>query len=65
MQALHQRALGGEKISADEWRSVLKNANAKAYANAYAYAYAYAYADAWKRLADGMVTAIIATGGAE
>ena len=51
LQALHLRALGGEKISADEWRPVLKDANADAYAyanaNAYAYAYAYAYADAY------------------
>ena len=101
LQALHIRALGGEKISADEWRPVLKNAYAsadacayayvrayayanadaanvhmdayaKAYAKAYAVAGAYAYADtyaaasadAWSRLADGMVDAINATGGA-
>ena len=53
LQALHLRALGGEKISADEWRPVLKDAYAYAYAyayanaNAYAYAYAYAYANAY------------------
>ncbi|MBB4642339.1 hypothetical protein [Rhizorhapis suberifaciens] len=52
LQALHQRALAGEKTGADEWRPVLKsadadaNANAYAYADAYAYAYAYADADA-------------------
>ncbi len=46
LQELHKRALGGEKIAADEWRPVLKNAYAYAYANAYAYAYAYANADA-------------------
>ena len=43
LQALHLRALSGEKISADEWRPVLRYA----YANAYAYAYAYADADAY------------------
>jgi hypothetical protein len=58
LQALHLRALAGEKISADDWQPVLKcayanayanadaNAYSYAYANAYAYAYAYAYADA-------------------
>ena len=52
LKALHERSLAGEKISADEWKPVLKNvyanANANAYAYAYAnaYAYAYAYADA-------------------
>ena len=71
LQAMHLRALAGEKIAEDEWRSVLKNADAYAYAYAYAdadayanaYAYAYANADAkvWKRLADGMVDAINAT----
>ena len=50
LRALHLRALAGEKISADEWRPVLKNA--------YASAYAYAYADAWTRLADGMTAAL-------
>ena len=71
LQALHLRALAGEKIGADEWRPVLKNAYAYAYAyanvyadadaNAYAdaYANANAYADAWKRLADGMVEALL------
>lgn len=49
LQALHLRALDGEKIAKDEWRTALKNA------------YADAYADAWKRLADGMVVAITAT----
>ena len=74
LQTLHQRALAGETIRADEWRPVLKNAyayadadadanaDANAYANAYAYAnadaYANAYAYAWKRLADGMVDAL-------
>ena len=42
LQALHLRALAGEKISANEGRPVLKNA----YAYAYAYANAYADADA-------------------
>jgi hypothetical protein len=46
LQNLHKRALAGEKITADEWRPVLKNAYANAYAYAYADAYAYAYADA-------------------
>ena len=72
LRDLHLRALAGEKIAADEWRPVLKNAYANAYADAYAYAYANAYADAnanadayadananaWKTLADGMVAAI-------
>jgi len=60
LQALHKRTLAGEKIAADEWRPVLKNANANAnaYADANAYAYAYAYAYAWKRLADGMTAAL-------
>ena len=72
LQELHRRAAKGEKIAADVWRPVLKNADAyaDAYADAdaYAYAYAYAYANAnanananayaWKRLADGMVEAI-------
>ena len=70
LQALHLRALSGEKISADEWRPVLKNADADAYADAdadayadsHAYADAYTYANAydyaWKRLADGMVAAL-------
>jgi hypothetical protein len=48
LKALHLRALSGEKIAADEWRPVLKNADAYAYAYADAYANAYAYA--WKRL---------------
>jgi len=49
LQALHFRALAGEKISEEEWRPVLRNTNAYAYAyaNAYAYAYAYACADAY------------------
>jgi len=59
LQAMHLRALAGEKISADEWQPVLKtgyanayayayaDANAYAYADAYAYAYANAYADAY------------------
>lgn len=59
LQALHLRALAGEKISADEWRPVLKKvtayanaysnayANANAYSNAYAYGYGYAYAYAY------------------
>ena len=42
LQSLHMRALAGEKISADEWRPVLK----KSYANAYSYTNAYAFADA-------------------
>jgi hypothetical protein len=46
LQTLHQRALGGEKIAADEWRPVLRDAYAYANADAYAYAYAYAYANA-------------------
>lgn len=44
LQALHLRALAGEKIAADEWRPVLKDAYT--YADAYAYTYADAYADA-------------------
>jgi len=44
LQALHLRALAGEKIGANEWRPVLKVANA--YANAFANARAYANADA-------------------
>ena len=57
LQNMHKRALAGEKISADEWKPVLKAANAYAYAyadadadaNAYAdaYAYAYGYANAY------------------
>ena len=51
---MHGKALAGEKFSADEWKAVLKPANANAYAyadadadaDAYAYAYAYAYANA-------------------
>ena len=68
LQAMHLRALAGEKISEDEWRPVLRdayayaNADADAYADAYAYAnadaYANAYADAWKRLAGGMTEAL-------
>jgi len=60
LQALHLRALAGEKIGVDEWRPVLKNAYAyaNADADAYAYANANANADAWKRLADGMVDAL-------
>ena len=62
LKALHERSLAGEKISADEWKPVLKNVYAYAYADAYAYAYAWkrlaAYAYAWKRLADGMVDAL-------
>ena len=58
LQALHLRALAGEKIEADEWRPVLKNADADADAYADAYAYANADADAWKLLADGMVAAL-------
>jgi len=46
LQALHLRALGGEKIAVDEWRPILRNANGYAYANADAYADAYADADA-------------------
>ena len=70
LQALHLRALGGEKISADEWKPILRyayayadayaDADADAYADADADAYAYAdaAADDWKLLADGMVTAL-------
>jgi hypothetical protein len=72
LKAMHFRALNGEKITADEWRPVLRNADAYAdayayadadayaYADADAYAYADAYADAyaWKLLADGMVAAL-------
>ncbi|SNT16179.1 hypothetical protein SAMN06295912_15030 [Sphingomonas laterariae] len=53
LQALHQRALNGDRAPVDEWRSVLRNAYADTYAYAYAYAdayadtYAYAYADAY------------------
>jgi hypothetical protein len=50
LQELHQRALKGDRATADEWRPVLKAAYADAYANADAYAdadaYAYAYANA-------------------
>lgn len=46
LQALHLRALAGEKIAADEWRPVLKDAYADAYADVYANANANAYADA-------------------
>lgn len=42
LQALHAAARDEAKISADEWRPVLKDA----YANAYAYAYAKVNADA-------------------
>jgi hypothetical protein len=47
LQAMHLRALAGEKISADEWRPALKAAaaNADAYAAVDVYADAYAYAD--------------------
>ena len=66
LQALHLRALAGEKIGADEWRPVLKNAyaNASADANADAYtnASANASADAWKKLADGMTAALSRVG---
>ncbi len=68
LQALHLRALDGEKISAKEWRPVLKiafadnfaavyaDADADAYTRTYAFAYADAYADAdaWNKLAVGM-----------
>ena len=65
LQDMHLRALAGDKVSADEWRAVLKTANADAYAYAYAYANAYANADAyayadakrqeiWTRYAVGM-----------
>ena len=49
LQVLHLRALAGEKIDADQWQPVLKNAYANAYAYAYANAYdnAYAYANAY------------------
>jgi hypothetical protein len=47
LQALHLRVLNGEKIGAEEWRPILKNADAYADANAYAYAYAYANANAY------------------
>jgi hypothetical protein len=50
LQAFHLRALAGEKITTDEWRPILWNADADADAVADAYAYAvaaaYAYADA-------------------
>ena len=50
LQALHQRALTGDRAPVEEWRTILKDADAYAYAYAYAdadaYAYAYAYADA-------------------
>jgi hypothetical protein len=46
LQELHKRALIGEKISADEWKPVLRSAYAYVYADAYSYAYADAYADA-------------------
>jgi hypothetical protein len=52
LQALHLRALAGEKISADKRRAILKTA--KACANAYAKANAYAYTNAWNKLAVGM-----------
>jgi hypothetical protein len=74
LKSMHFRALSGEKISADEWRPILKNADADAYADADAdayadadadvdvyadvYAVADADADAWKLLADGMVAAL-------
>ena len=64
LQAMHQRALSGEKIGADEWRPILRNAAPYPYADAYtdaeagAYASAYADADGWKRRADGMVDAL-------
>ena len=45
LQALHLRALGGEKITAGEWNPALKTAYANV--NAYAYADAYTYAYAW------------------
>lgn len=59
LQDMHLRALAGDKVSADEWRPVLKTAYAYAYADADAYADAYAYADAkrqeiWTRYAVGM-----------
>jgi hypothetical protein len=53
LQALHRKALAGEKSSVEEWRKTLRDANAYAnayayaYANAYAYAYAYANANAY------------------
>ncbi|MES1985507.1 MAG: hypothetical protein V4461_11190 [Pseudomonadota bacterium] len=48
LQALHLRALAGDRATREEWRAILKDAYAYAYAyaDAYAYAYAYAYADA-------------------
>ena len=46
LQALHLRALDGEKISAKEWRPILEIAFAGVYADAYADAYTYAFADA-------------------
>ena len=58
LQCMHKRALAGEKVSVDEWKPVLKAANAYADADAYANAYADAYAYAWKILADGMVAAL-------
>jgi hypothetical protein len=46
LQALHLRALGGEKIAADEWRPVLREAyydyfDADFYSDSYSYAYAH------------------------
>ncbi|MGZ8327376.1 MAG: hypothetical protein ACXWUV_07650 [Allosphingosinicella sp.] len=56
LQALHLRALAGDRAPREEWRASL--ADADAYANAYANANAYAYAvrqERMKRLAFGMV----------
>jgi|GEM_PF-5900159 len=50
LQALHARALAGDRAPVEEWRAILRDAyadaDAYAYADAYADADAYAYADA-------------------
>lgn len=47
LQALHARALTGDRAPVEGWRSILRDAYAYAYADAYAYAYADADADAY------------------
>jgi hypothetical protein len=58
--AMHRKALGGEKFSADQWRPILKGAFKDAYAYAYASASArvHAYHSAVTRFADGMVACL-------
>jgi len=90
LRDMHLRALAGESIGTDEWRSVLdhfyRRRDSKAFASAYAAADGRAYATAWdesidcafgflfpsaiyglqriwKQMADGLVDAIVATGG--